>query len=107
MLAVPYEKKINEINESLESIEVEIIKIKQSSSKIPNYTKKIKKLLDIEKPNRDLIQTLIERINVDENRNINIKFKYDILDEFSFKYENSNKPRNPYGRNGKKDKITS
>ena len=107
MLAVPYEKKINEINESLESIEVEIIKIKQSSSKIPNYTKKIKKLLDIEKPNRDLIQTLIERIDVDENRNINIKFKYDILDEFSFKYENPNKPRNPYGRNGKKDKITS
>lgn len=106
MLAVPYEKKINEINESLESIEVEIIKIKQSSSKIPNYTKKIKKLLDIETPNRDLIQTLIERIDVDENRNINIKFKYDILDEFSFKYENPNKPRNPYGRNGKKDKIT-
>ena len=107
MLAVPYEKKINEINESLESIEVEIIKIKQSSSKIPNYTKKIKKLLDIETPNRDLIQTLIERIDVDENRNINIKFKYDILDEFSFKYENPNKPRNPYGRNGKKNKITS
>lgn len=107
MLAVPYEKKINEINESLESIEVEIIKIKQSSSKIPNYTKKIKKLLDIEKPNRDLIQTLIERIDVDENRNINIKFKYDILDEFSFKYKNPNKPRNPYGRNGKKEKITS
>ena len=68
---------------------------------------KIKKLLDIETPNRDLIQTLIERIDVDENRNINIKFKYDILDEFSFKYENPNKPRNPYGRNGKNEKITS
>ena len=64
--------------------------------------KKIKELLNIEKPNRDLLFTIIDRIEADEDRNITIKFKYKIFDDYSFKYVDKNPIRNPYGRCGKK-----
>ena len=64
---------------------------------MPDYTKKIKKLLDLNKPKKELIDTLvdkmvIDKIVIDKDRNITI----------CFKYENRNLARNPYGRNGKK-----
>ena len=46
------------------------------------------------------ILALIERIEADKNRNIIIKFRYDILDTHTFKYED-NRVHNPYGRKGK------
>ncbi|MBD9074470.1 hypothetical protein EGP91_00500 [bacterium] len=74
---------------------------------MPDYTKKIKKLLDLNKPKKELIDTLvdkivIDKIVIDKDRNITICFKYDIVPEVTFKYENRNLARNPYGRNGKK-----
>ena len=44
----------------------------------------------------------IDKIVIDENRNINIIFKYDVMPEINFRYENRNLVRNPYGKNGKK-----
>ena len=41
------------------------------------------------------------KIVIDENRNITIVFKYDVIPEINFMYENRNLVRNPYGRNGK------
>ena len=38
---------------------------------------------------------------IDKDRNITICFKYDIVQEVTFKYENRNLARNPYGRKGK------
>ena len=38
---------------------------------------------------------------IDKDRNITICFKYDIVKEVTFKYENRNLARNPYGRKGK------
>ena len=66
---------------------------------------KAKELLNIEKPNRDLLFTIIDRIEADEDRNITIKFKYKILEDYTFKYVDKNPIRNPYGRCGKKSKI--
>ena len=57
-------------------------------------------MLNLDKPNKDLLFTLIERIEADKDRNIIIKFKYNILSNFSFKYED-NRIRNPYGRKGR------
>lgn len=102
MIVSPYEQKIRNLKDKLEEIELEILKRKNSANKIPNYTKKIKELLNIEKPNRDLLFTLIDRIEADEDRNITIKFKYKILDDYTFKYIDNNPIRNPYGRCGKK-----
>lgn len=86
LLVVPYEQKLNEINNELEEIELKILERKNNADKIPNYTKQIKKLLNINNPNRELLFTIIERIEVNENRCITIKYKYNILEEFKFKY---------------------
>ena len=47
------------------------------------------------------MDTLIDKIVIDKDRNITIYFKYDIVPVVSFKYENKNLIRNPYGRIGK------
>lgn len=54
-----------------------------------------------DKPKRELIEALIEKIVIDKDRNITIKFKYDIISQIDFVYVEENKVRNPYGRAGK------
>ena len=88
VLASESENKLKQINESIENEQVKKYKIKNKSSVLPDYTKKIKKLLDLNKPKKELIDTLIDRIVIDKNRNITIKYKYDIVPEINFKYEN-------------------
>ncbi len=100
-LASESESKLKQINESIENEQVKKYKIKNKSSVLPDYTKKIKKLLDLNKPKKELIDTLIDRIVIDKDRNITIKYKYDVVPEINFKYENKNLARNPYGRKGK------
>ena len=101
MIVSPYEQRMRNLKDKLEEIELEILKRKNSANKIPNYTKKIKDLLNMKKPNRDLLFTLIDRIEADEDRNITIKLKYKILEDYTFKYVDKNPIRNPYGRCGK------
>ena len=105
MIVSPYEQKMRNLKDKLEEIELEILKRKNSANKIPNYTKRIKELLNIEKPNRDLLFTIIDRIEADEYRNVTIKFKYKILEDYTFTYIDKNLVKNPYGRCGKKHKI--
>ena len=105
MIVSPYEQKKRILKDKLEEIELEILKRKNGANKIPNYTKKIKELLNIEKPNRDLLFTIIDRIEADEYRNVTIKFKYKILEDYTFTYIVKNLVKNPYGRCGKKHKI--
>ena len=101
-IVYPYEIKMKFLKDRLEEIKLENEKKKNSANKIPNYTKKIKELLNIEKPNRDLLFTIIDRIEADEYRNVTIKFKYKILEDYTFTYVDKNPIRNPYGRCGKK-----
>ena len=75
-------------------------KRKHSTDKLPNYINKIKKLLNLNNPNKELLFTLIDRIEANKDRNIIIKFRYNILDNYTFKYED-NIVHNPYGRSGK------
>ena len=65
-------------------------KMKNKVNTLPDYTKKIKKLLDLSKPKKELIDTLVDKIVIDKDRNITICFKYDIVPEVTFKYENRN-----------------
>lgn len=101
ILSSESENKLKQINECIENEQVKKYKIKNKSNILPNYAKKIKKLLDLNKPKRELIDTLIDRIVIDKDRNITIKYKYDVVPEITFKYENRNLARNPYGRKGK------
>ena len=103
-LAKESEDKLKEINDSIDNENIKKYKIKNKVNVLPDYTKKIKKLLDLNKPKKELIDTLIDKIVIDKDRNITIYFKYDIVSVVSFKYENTNLVRNHYGRKGKKIK---
>ena len=85
-LSLESEKKLNKINESIKNEEIKKINIKNKSVILPNYTKRIKELLDLKKPKKSLIDTLIDTIVIDEHRNICIKFKYNVIPVISFKY---------------------
>ena len=98
VLASESENKLKQINESIDNELVKKYKIKNKVSILPNYTKKIKKLLDLNKPKKELIDTLIDKIVIDKDRNITIRYKYDVAPEVTFKYENRSLARNPYGR---------
>ena len=101
-LAGESEQKLKQINENIENQNIKKYKMKNKVNTLPDYTKKIKKLLDLSKPKKELIDTLVDRIVIDKDRNITTYFKYDIVPKLTFKYENRNLARNPYGRNGKK-----
>lgn len=100
-LAGESEQKLKQINENIENQNIKKYKMKSKANSLPNYTNKIKKILDLSKPKKELIDTLVDRIVIDKDRNITIYFKYDIAREVKFKYKNRNLVRNPYGRNGK------
>lgn len=100
-LAKESEAKLKEINNLIDNENIKKYKIKNKANVLPDYTKKIKKLLDLNKPKKELIDTLIDKIVIDKDRNITIYFKYDVVPVVSFKYENRNLVRNPYGRIGK------
>lgn len=100
-LAGESEQKLKQINENIENQNIKKYKMKNKVNTLPDYTKKIKKLLDLSKPKKELIDTLVDRIVIDKDRNITIYFKYDIVSKVTFKYKNRNLARNPYGRKGK------
>lgn len=98
------EKKLKQINEKIENENLKKYNIKNKANVLPDYRDKIKKLLDLNKSKKELIDSLIDKIVIDENRNIKINFKYEVIPSINFKYENRNLARNPYGRNGKNNK---
>ncbi len=100
-LARPYEEKLKEINSSIDNNQIRKYEVKCKLNELPDYTKKIKKLLDLNKPKRELVHSLIDRIVIDKDRVITIQYKYGIIPDNTFTYKNLNLARNPYGRKGK------
>jgi len=100
-LAKPFEEKLQFINQSIDEDQIRRYEVKSKLNELPNYTKKIKKLLDLNKPKKELVHSLIDRIVIDENRVITIQYKYVVIPNCTFKYQNLNVARNPYGRKGK------
>ncbi len=95
------ENEIEQINKSIKETELKLEEINSKADVIPDFHKQIKKLLNLKKPKKELLYTLIHRIEFDKDRNITFKFKFNIIDDYTFTYQNLNKARNPYG---KKDK---
>ena len=52
---------------------------KVNKSEIKDYEDKIRKLINIDNPSRELIGTLIDKIIIDKDRNIEIIYKFSIL----------------------------
>ena len=91
--------------DKIEKQKMEVYRIKNSSNILPDYTKKIKELLNLKKSKKELYDMLIEKIQIDKDRNIIIKYKYDVIPESSFTYEDRYPIHNPNGRKGKKFSI--
>ena len=49
-----------------------IITIKE----LEEYEKRIRELIDIKKPTRELLQTLIDKIEIDKDKNIEIFYRF-------------------------------
>lgn len=101
LLNTPFQEKLSILKSELDNINKDLIKYKEYEKNIPNYTKSIKKLLNTKNPNRNLINSLLEKIKIDKDRIVTIKFKYNLLEQYSFQYVEDNSVRNPYGRKGK------
>lgn len=62
-------------------------KSKDQIEKVPDYKEKIKELLDLKNPTRDLMFALIDRIEIDKDRNIEITYKFNLIDNDNYKCE--------------------
>ena len=65
----------NEINKLQDDNKV----IKNKTDDLKQYEEKIKSLINIENPTRELIQTIIDKIVIDKDKNIEIIYKFSIL----------------------------
>ncbi len=58
--------------------------IKRGMAKIKHialkkYEEKIKELINLDKPSRELLQSIIDKIIIDKDRNIEIFYKFSLL----------------------------
>ena len=100
-MASKIEPEIASIEKEIENLKLISTDIEDVKKVVPDYKEKIKLLLDLNNPTRELISTVIDKIVIDEKNEIVIYFKYGILEPIKFKYIKPIKPRNPYGRKGK------
>ena len=74
------ENQIFLLEKQLDEIKSNEKNIKEDKKKFLDYESEIKKLLDLENPNRELIKTLVDKIIIDQNKNVEIVYKFKILD---------------------------
>ena len=105
MMTKSLEEQLSLLNNSIEEENFKINEVNKKMKFIPDYYNEIKKLLNLNKPKKELLITLIDKIEIDKDRVITFKFKYGIIEDYTFKYKESDKPRNPYGKKGKNNNI--
>jgi DNA invertase Pin-like site-specific DNA recombinase len=91
-----YELKLKELNTKIDDAKIKKFEIKNAATVKPSYIKEIKGLLDIKKEKKSLYDMLIDRIIIDKDRNIVIKYKFDVIPETTFQYEDRHP--NPFKR---------
>lgn len=80
------DEKLKKINDAIQKKQIEKYQIKNAPNVVPNYTKKIKELLDLKKSNKEIYDLLIEKIEIDNNRNIEINYKFNVIPKTEFAY---------------------
>lgn len=103
ILSSPIQKKIESTKKQIIKLENSQLKVKTRVKKVPDYSDKIKELLNVNPPTRELLFAVIDRIEIDKDRNIEIKYKFNLIDKDEFKYISPDMPRNPYGKRGKQE----
>ena len=80
-----YKRIANETESLLTKLRIQIDKLKDEEKVIENktsnlkeYEEKIRMLIDIENPTRELLQTIIDKIIIDKDKNIEIIYKFSI-----------------------------
>ena len=81
-----YKRIANDTESLLAKLRKEINKLKEENKIIKNYTEdlrkyeeKIKALINIDNPTREPIQTVIDKIVIAKDKNIEIIYKFSIL----------------------------
>ena len=80
------DKALLDIVKKIKELENKKDNSKEQIEKLPDYTKTIKEFLNINNPSRDLLFALIDRIEIDKDRNIQITYKFDLIDEEKYEY---------------------
>ena len=90
-----YKRIASETEKLLTKIRIEIGKLKDDDKVIENkssdlkvYEKKIKKIIDIENPTRELLQTIVDKIIIDKDKNVEIIYKFSIVN-INWNYDSS------------------
>ena len=73
------ENSLVRIREKIQSLQDVKNDKKINKNELKSYEDKIRKLIDIDNPSRELIGTLIDKIIIDKDRNIEIIYKFSIL----------------------------
>ena len=81
------EKQISALNLRVYEIDNEDKQIKEDAKEIIKYEDQIKSLLNLDNPNRELIKTLVKEIYIDKDKNIEIKYRFKVLDDIKINYE--------------------
>ena len=80
------DKALLDVVKKIKELENKKDNSKEQIEKLPDYTKTIKKFLDNNNPSRDLLFALIDRIEIDKDRNIQITYKFNLIDEDKHEY---------------------
>ena len=73
------ENSLNKIRYEIEKLRNNKKEEKVNKNDLKEYEDKIKQLVDIENPSRELLQALIDKIIIDKDRNVEIVYKFSIL----------------------------
>lgn len=89
-LSTQTEKQISALNYRIYEIDNEENQIKEDTKEIAKYEEQIKSLLNLDEPNRELIKTLVKNIYIDKDRNIEIQYRFKVLNDIKTNYEEIN-----------------
>ena len=81
------EKQIASLNSRIYEIDNEENQIKEDAKEIIKYEEQIKALLNLDEPNRELIKTLVKIIYIDKDKNIEIQYRFKVLDDIKINYK--------------------
>ena len=79
---VTYKRLSQETESLLNKIQLDLEKYKNTKNEgiktkeLEEYEKRIRELIDIKKPTRELLQTLIDKIELDKDKNIEIFYRF-------------------------------
>ena len=84
------EKQISALNYKINEIDNEENQIKEDTKEIAKHEEQIKVLLNLDESNRELIKTLVKKIYIDKDRNIEIQYRFRVIDDIKTNYEEIN-----------------